>query len=1006
MPLTTQQRLARLRVRIGELPPWREQAVLPIGGWLFDGAPIALGEPWPNAEGVVHLSASANVPEDWPLESTRLQLDLGGETLLTLRDEKGHTTTLGLDPYHQEFTIPARRFSIEAESVARFPFGEPNRDPRLARAQLVLLDEPVHHFALLMQQLTEAIEVLEDHPVVPSLIEAGEAALRSLSWPSDTQSYIARTRDLPGQRRIWALPQTIDNPPPLSKDERDSVSAAHQDLVERLRALQERYPQQGELLLTGHAHIDLAWLWPYDETRRKMRRTFGTALSLAERFPDFRFNQSTAHYYAQIEEDDPKLFERIKAAARSGAWEPVGGLWVEPDTNMPTGESLARQVLYGQLYFERTFGHRHAVCWLPDCFGFSPALPQLLRQGGIDSFFTIKVNWSETNKFPLDLFWWEGLDGSRVLAHTFDNPKGGYNGVLQPAATLATWRNFRGKALHPTSLLAIGYGDGGGGTTPEMIEREKQLRDFPALPKLRWGHVSDFFARAHETAQKADFPVWSGEIYLELHRSTLTTQSAVKRLHRKAERALITAETVSSLAHLLGSEAPPSLEPDWRVVLKNEFHDILPGSGIAEVYADARRELTGVIESASTREADALQHIAERLPQGPIEQALVVVNATLQPRPLRLDADGERLASTDILTPLSVTVLDRAALRPTPGLVAETNRLENDNLIAIIGSDGAVQSLVHKPSGHEALDGSGNQLWVYPVDKPRNWDAWDLEDDYAAVGERLTRPESIELIESTPHRAAIRVVYAWRNSRIVQIYGLDANGRRLDIETHLDWHDRRALLRTLTPAAVRSRHATFECAYGVIERPTHSNTSWDAAMFEATAHRFIDLSERGFGLALLNDGKYGHSVRDNLLGLSLVRSPIYPDPLADEGEQRFTYALMPHRGDWFEGGVREEADDLNQPLVGFPSSGLAATHLAPLAVSGYPVSLSALKPAEDGKGLILRLNEGGGGRGTVTIDPPEGWRVSGPLSILEEPMDAEGFTLTPFAVRSFRLERG
>ena len=272
-------------------------------------------------------------------------------------------------------------------------------------------------------------------------------------------------------------------------------------------------------------------------------------------------------------------------------------MWVEPDTNMPTGESLVRQLLYGQRYFERTFGARSSVCWLPDCFGFSPAMPQLLQQAGIDSFFTIKVNWSESNKFPHDLFWWEGLDGSRVLAHTFDNPLGGYNGEVTAKAHLPTWRNFRGKVDHDETLLAVGFGDGGGGVTPEMVERERQLRDFPALPLARWGTVKDFFRRAHETARKRELPVWSGEIYLELHRATLTTQSGVKRKHRAAERALITAETVAGLAHLAGAPAPASLEPLWRGVLKNEFHDILPGSSIREVYEDAEAELDAVVRA-------------------------------------------------------------------------------------------------------------------------------------------------------------------------------------------------------------------------------------------------------------------------------------------------------------------------------------------------------------------------------------------------------------------------
>ncbi len=1007
MFLSLAQRLDRLKVRTAELDQWRERSTLAIEGWTFDGEEIAIGQVWPHRNGVVHFAAQASVPADWPLEETRLQLDLGGESLITLAFGEGQQESFGLDPYHQEFPLKGRNLAISTDSVARFPFGEPNRQPKLNRARLAWLDLPVHRLHLLLRQIAEAIGALGEHEVVPHMLDAAEVALRSLNWPSATEPYIARTAAAEGQRKIWELPELIESPQALSDRERRSVAEAYQQLLARLSTLQERYPQNGELLLTGHAHIDLAWLWPYDETRRKMRRTFHTALSLMERSPDFRFNQSTAHYYAQIEADDPELFARIKEKVAAGSWEVIGGMWVEPDTNMPTGESLVRQILYGQRYFEKTFGARHTICWLPDCFGFSGVLPQLLRQGGIESFFTIKVNWSETNKFPYDLFWWEGLDGSRVLAHVFDNPMEGYNGFVRPDCFLPTWKNFRGKTLHDTSLLAVGYGDGGGGVTPEMVEREEQLRAFPAIPKARWGKVADFFTSAHVTAGEKRLPIWSGEIYLELHRATLTSQSGVKRLHRRAERALITTETVSSIAHMAGAASPTSLEAEWRVTLKNEFHDILPGSSIREVYQDAERELSGVIDHAKAVQRQAMEAIVSGLPKGAVADAVVVVNPSLDARPFNaVLPDGSIVSAGDSIEPLSIRVFDRAALKPAVGLQASADRLENEHLAIVIGADGAVQSLVHKASGREALAEPANQLWVYPVDKPRNWDAWDIDADYAEAGVRLDKPESIELVEEGPHRASIKVVHRYRDSSIVQHYALTANSRRLDIETSIDWHDRRTLLRSLSPVAIRSQTATFECAYGVVSRPTHTNTSWDAAMFEAVAHRFVDLSEPDFGVALLNDAKYGHSVRDNVLGISLVRGPIYPDPLADEGEQSFTYALMPHAGEWHSGGVREEAEDLNQPLIVASAANLAETSFTALDVAGVPVALSAIKPAEDGDGLILRLYEPAGRRGSLSVQAANGWRIGDAVMLMEEPQARDaGPDILPFEVRSWRLIR-
>ncbi len=882
------------------------------------------------------------------------------------------------------------------------------REPKLERAALLRIDRPVERLHLLLTQIAETVEALAGDDVVPHLLDAAEAALRALGWPSASLDYAARLAPSRQQQTIWRQPPLPSAPPGLDEGQRASVVAAHEALVGQLRDLQRRFPPRGRVALTGHAHIDLAWLWPYDETRRKLRRTFHTALNLIAHSPDFRFNQSTAHYYAQLEEDDPELFGRIVEAARTGRWEPIGGMWVEPDTNMPTGESLVRQLLYGQRYFERMFGARPAVCWLPDCFGFSPALPQLLRQAGIESFFTIKVNWSETNKFPHDLFWWEGLDGSRVLAHTFHNPVGGYNGQVRADALAATWRNFRGKTMHDETLLAVGYGDGGGGVTPEMIERELQLRDFPVLPRARWERVDEFFARARAAARRGEAPVWSGEIYLELHRATLTTQSGAKRRHRKAERALLTAETLGSLAHLLGAEAPASLEPTWRAVLKNEFHDILPGSSIAEVYRDAEAELDAAIATGQAEQRAALAAILARAPKGPLAEACVVANPTLSPRLLRIALDdGAEFATDDIAPPLSITVIDRSRLQAAPGLKVDARRLENKHLSVAIGADGAIESLVHKASGREALAGRGNQLWAYPQDKPRAWDAWDIEEDFEKSGEEISGLESSEIVESGPHYAALRIVRRYRASRIEQTLRLAANGRRLDIVTRLDWRDRRVLLRSLTPAALRARHATFECAFGVIERPTHVNTSWDAAMFEAVAHRFVDIAEPGFGLALLNDAKYGHSVRDNILGLSLARSPVYPDPLADEGEQTFTYGLMPHEGHWRDGGVGVEADDLNQPLLAFSASGLAAGALTPLIVEGGVAELSALKRAEDGDGLMLRLYEPAGARGACRLALPLGWRADGPLNLTEEPMARAGeVDLTPFEVRTWRLRKG
>jgi alpha-mannosidase len=1016
MPLTSEQRIQRLQKRLAELELWTVRREMPLAEWTFNGEPIAAGASWPTREGVVVFRhPEIAVPRGWPLDRTRLQLDLGGEGLVRLNYTNGAEEGFGLDPNHRRLPLYGHSFSVAAECVARHPFGVPNRDPRLNEAQLIWVDIELVDLVLRLRQVVETALELKGHEVVDPLLSSAERAIHKLDWPTATGPYLARAARGHELQRIWELPAGLsDAPEGLNDAESASVAAASEQLTSDLKTLRQHYPPSGALGLSGHAHIDLAWLWPLAETRRKAARTFHTVAGLMDRYRDFRLNQSTAELYAGIEEEDPALFERIKEKVKGGQWEPIGAMWVEPDTNMPTGESLVRQLLYGQRYFERVFGRRHTVCWLPDCFGFSPALPQLLRLAGVSHFFTIKVNWSETNKMPFDLFWWEGLDGSRVLGHTFDNPVGGYNAKTSPRAILETWRNFRGKSHYPESLLSFGFGDGGGGPTEEMLERQRQLADFPVVPSLRPVKVAEWFhAVCEKVAGDPDLPVWVGEMYLELHRGTLTTQGRTKFLHRRAERALIAAETLSSMAALLGAPIAPSLEEYWRIVLRNEFHDILPGSGIREVYEQAEAELASVVAVGNNVIEKQLAAIADRLAGRGRRRGVLVVNPDLSPRPLRIEARGDLpsgqrvkggtvVAGSRVVPGLSaVMVLDDER---QDGLSVERDHLENNYLAVDIAADGTLARVYDKRAGREILADRGNQLWAY-VDKPRDWDAWDVEEDYPRRGEEVVATAPLEIAERGPHRAAIRIVRRFRNSEIVQTARLWSNSARLEFKTDIDWHDRRILLKARFPLAIRSDYATFECAHGVIRRPTHRNTSWEQARFEVAAHRFADLSEHGYGVALLNDGKYGHHAMGNELGLSLLRSPVYPDPLADEGRHSFTYALYPHGGDWLSGGVLAEAEDLNQPLLCRPAQADAPSAWTAVALGGLQLGLSAFKPAEDGGALILRTYEPAGARGRVQVGLPEGWRLGDEVGLLEETVGAADLGFLPFKVHSWKIER-
>jgi alpha-mannosidase len=1039
--LNLEHRVRRIRKRVGELEWWVARQTLPLDRWTVDGATLRLGQPWPSREGISAFAhPPIEIPEGWPVERTRLSLDLGGEGLLTVKGANGVETKYGLDPYHTSFPLPDRRFSVAADCVARLPFGVPNRAARLARAEIAWIETDVADLILLLTQVTELAQVLggyavdqvplegyhpyrphpdhsRPHDVVAPLIGAAEAALHHLRWPTDTSNYVARTAPSPDQQRIWQLPRDLaTDPEPLGADAVASVVEACEMLVGSLRKLREHYPQAGSIALSGHAHIDLAWLWPIEETRRKAVRTFRTAVDLMDRFPAYRFNQSTAQYYAWLEQDDPALLLRIKEKVESGQWEPIGAMWVEPDTNMPTGESFVRQLLYGIRYFDKAFGRarRTVVNWLPDCFGFSPALPQLLRLAGLDSFFTHKTNWSERNKLPSDLFWWEGLDGSRVLMHTFDNPAGGYNGWIGPRAAVETWRNYQDKERNPESLLLFGWGDGGGGPTENMLERIGQLADFPAMPSLRYVNVAEWFS---DIAKRAggDLPSWVGEIYLEYHRGTLTTQGRTKYLHRRAERALITAETLASMAALLGAPLAPSLEDHWRVLLRNQFHDILPGSSIREVYELAETELASVVAAGTAAQQTHLDAIARRVGESGTKQALLVVNPDLSARPLRIASSdslrggqavegGSVIAAERVIPGLSAAVVIDDALKAPAGLAVGDGFIENRFVRVELLPDGTLKSVFDKRAGRECLSGRGNQIRAY-VDKPRLFDAWDIEEDYTAQSQEIVASGPPAIVERGPHRAAIRIERRFGGSAITQTIRLWANSPRIEFKTDLDWHDRRLLLKANFPLAIRAETAIFECAHGIIRRPTHRNTPWDQAKFEVAAHRFVDLAEHGFGVALLNDGKYGHHALGNELGISLLRSPVNPDTLADEGLQSFVYALLPHSGDWLAGGVLGEAEDLNQPLLCKAVDAADEATWSAVDIEGIALGLSGLKPAEDRDALILRTYEPAGARGAAKVTLPAGWELADEVDLLEETTGPANLSFTPFQVHSWLIRR-
>src|SRR5215208_4124621 len=670
MNIRERHRLDRHKVRVEELKLWRNARESRIEEWRFaaDGGEareVRLGDFWPEEALPASFSAEAKIPEDWAGSPVELELWLGGEGFVSL--STGFSG--GLNPFHRSFPVTQKAaggetIGVEAEVVPRGMFGSNVAAPQLRRSSLVVPETDVRALERDLGLVVDVCEQLGDHEVVPHLLDVVDAAFAGLFplWPSGSE--VALTRYLEAYAEStdgspWSLPPAPRNVEPLSEETRSAVREARAMVAASLKELKAEYPPVGRLALTGHAHLDLAWLWPVSETMRKGRRTFASVLSLMERYDDFVFNQSSAQLYEWIEAGSPEIFERVRRRVDEGRWEPVGGSWVEADCQIPSGESMVRQMLYGQRYFEEKFGHRSRVAWLPDAFGFSPALPQLLRGAGMEGFFTYKLNWSETNEFPYDLYEWEGIDGSTVIAHDFENPGQDYNGNITPHDLYGTWSNFEGKRHHPESLFSFGWGDGGGGPSEQMLENYARLKSFPAMPRLRMAHVDEFF----EGLPREGLPRWTGELYLELHRGTLTTQARVKKLNREAEHRLLEAEALATLAALHGGEYQrEELEAAWKTLLLNQFHDILPGTSIGEVYEETHEELADVVRTARKLRDRALS------PPPDAESALLVANVSLNPRPLSVLLDPES-------RPLDDARVAGADRRPLPAQETESGGL-------------------------------------------------------------------------------------------------------------------------------------------------------------------------------------------------------------------------------------------------------------------------------------------------------------------------------------------
>lgn len=987
-----------------------------------DYRPFTIGEPWGGPWSTTWFRFTAQIPPEWAGKRVEAVIDLGfdpsrgpggqAEGLVHTLDGRA---VHGLHPMNRAVLIAKSAeagetvdFLVEAAANPGIQSAEGNNthfgdratageDPlyRLVSAEIAVRDEEVW-------QLIHDVEVLDQ---------------------------LMRELDLAGPRRheiMRALERAADATDP--HDVPGSAARAREQLTEVLS--RPAHASAHKISSVGHAHIDSAWLWPQRETVRKCVRTFSNVISLAEEYPELLFACSSAQQYKWVKDYRPELFERIRKSVSDGTFIPVGGMWVEADGNMPGGEALARQLIYGRRFFKEEFGIEQDGVWLPDSFGYTAAYPQLARLAGAEWFLSQKLHWSETNEIPHHTFQWEGIDGTRILTHF--PPVDSYNVEMVARQLHHAQTNFRDKGVATVSLAPFGHGDGGGGPTREMLERARRLRDLEGSPRVAIEAPTEFFRQAREELPNA--PVWRGELYLEYHRGVYTSQARTKRGNRRSEALLREAELWSATAAVRTGAPYPHEELDelWQQVLLHQFHDILPGTSIAwvhreaeQVYGRIHERLEALITHAASSLAagedsgvlNAAAHSRREtvlLPSAP--PAAAVTQPLSDGRHAAL-ADAPALGSGSLLpelgelAPVSVAAADEGGYLLANGLIE-----------ARIDADGLLRSVRDLATGRDAIapGGAGNLLQLHP-DQPNLWPAWNLERHYRNTRLDLTAdqgaPATVTLADEGPLVVTVRVERPFGDSVVVQDVRLAAGANRLEIATDIDWRERDAVLKSAWQFDVHAENISAEIQFGHLTRPTHENTSWDAARFEAWAHRWLHIGEHGWGTALITDSTYGYDASrqtrpeggsTTTVRLTLLRAPNSPDPQSDLGRHRFGYAVVPGAD------TREalaQAHAVNLPLRPTAAGG----DPRPLvAVDNPDVVVESVKLADDRSGdVVVRLYEARGGRAGARLDA--GFPLAGAVvtDLLERPTEplqphdgALDLTLRPFQILTLRLTPG
>ncbi|MDO4293568.1 MAG: alpha-mannosidase [Eubacteriales bacterium] len=979
-----------------------------FSGW--DKMP--LGADWKGRDLYLWLHADAEIPAEWAGKRVVGVFDFGmtgegnnlGFESLCFVDGKPYQ---GVDVNHKEVFLGQEVCGRSVSLTFRLwsgleGGGEPREmEHRLREAFVGWLDEETDDLYYLASMVLGTVEQLSDSdPVRHELLANLNRAFLALDW-----SY-------PGSEAFY-----------------DSVRQADRLLNDSIGAMEKH--SDIHVYTVGHTHIDTAWLWRLKNTREKCGRSFHTVMRLMEMFPEYFFLQTQPQLYEWVKQDYPELYEQIKERVREGRWEADGAMWVEADCNLTSGESLTRQILLGSRFIQEEFGKEVEFLWLPDVFGYSWALPQILKKSGIDMFMTTKISWNQYNRMPHDTFYWKGIDGSRVLTHFITTPEPErpadswfytYNGRLVPRTVKGVWDGYSEKDMNRDLLISYGFGDGGGGVNRDMLEQRRRLDKIPGLPHVTTSTAGTYFRKLKENVEKTDQYVntWDGELYLEYHRGTYTSHAHNKRMNRKMELLYREAEYFTVLRALLGKNLALArqerLTEGWKHLLTDQFHDIIPGSSIFEVYEDSKKDYEWISQVGQEVEEDFFAAALR-----PEKDCFTVFNssgfaaggAVLLPGvaggQAYLDGTGDVLESQRTPEGLLVWLpgaaatgtaqirigqdgceegADAAQKTESAPFLAEGRRIETPFYVLELNEAGQIARLYDKEFEREVLPKGqcANVLQVFE-DKPMGNDAWDIDIFYQEKMREIRELTAFELRENGPVRLRLHLEWIYMNSRIRQDMLLYAHSRRIDFETEVEYHERHQLLKAAFPADVRTTYGTFDVQYGNVRRPNNWNTSWEQAKFETVAHRFADLSEYGYGVSLLNDCKYGHDVKDNVLRLSLIKAATYPDHSQDQGLHRFTYALLPHGGDFIQGRTVQEAEALNWPLRA--RAGRAQLPFRSfLEFDRECAELDAVKKTEDGKYLAVRFHDFTGGTNRLTLKPGFAWKRCCAGDLRERPLEA------------------